>query len=142
MIELKENKLDIDTYLALRKSVNWKVLSYEQAKRALEHSMFTVVALDGNRPIGMGRIVGDGVVIDYIQDLVVRPDCQKSGVGRMIIERLIQYVKETKLENTEIMLCLMCAKGREKFYEKFNFIARPTYSLGPGMIQYISDKHN
>ena len=64
MVELKENKLDIDTYLALRESVNWKVLSYEQAKRALEHSLFTVVALDGNRPIGMGRIVGDGVVID------------------------------------------------------------------------------
>ena len=29
------------------------------------------------------------------------------------------------------------AKGREKFYKKHGFIARPTESLGPGMIQYI-----
>lgn len=36
-----------------------------------------------------------------------------------------------------MMLCLMCAKGREQFYEKHNFIARPTDALGPGMIQYI-----
>jgi GNAT superfamily N-acetyltransferase len=76
-------------------------------------------------------------VIDYIQDLVVRPEYQKDGVGRMIIERLIKYVKETKLPETEIMLCLMCAKGREEFYKKFDFIARPTDALGPGMIQYV-----
>ena len=29
------------------------------------------------------------------------------------------------------------AKGREKFYKKHGFIARPTESVGPGMIQYI-----
>ena len=36
-----------------------------------------------------------------------------------------------------MMLCLMCAKGREEFYTKHGFIARPTSELGPGMIQYI-----
>ena len=36
-----------------------------------------------------------------------------------------------------MMLCLMCAKGREVFYEKHGFTARPTRQLGPGMIQYI-----
>lgn len=137
MIELVENRLDINTYLELRASVNWKVLSNEQAEMALKNSLFTVCAYADGKPIGMGRIVGDGVVIDYIQDLVVRPEYQKDGVGRMIIERLIRYVKETKLPETEIMLCLMCAKGREEFYKKFDFIARPTDALGPGMIQYI-----
>ena len=142
MLTFVEDNKDVNIYLDLRKKVNWIELTTKQAQKALDNSLKIVTVYDDGEPIGMGRIVGDGVVIDYIQDLVVRPDCQKSGVGRMIIERLIQYVKETKLENTEIMLCLMCAKGREKFYEKFNFIARPTDSLGPGMIQYISDKHN
>ena len=137
MIILKENNLDIDTYLELRASVNWKTLSRPQAEKALAHSLFTVCAYEGDRPVGMGRIVGDGVVIDYIQDMVVRPDRQAKGIGRKVIERLIAYVKETKLEDTEIMLCLMCAKGREEFYKKFDFMARPTDSLGPGMIQYI-----
>lgn len=137
MIILKENTLDVETYLLLRESVNWKKLSRSQAKQALEHSLFTVCAYEEDKPVGMGRIVGDGVVIDYIQDLVVRPEEQSKGIGRMVIERLIRYVKETKLPETEIMLCLMCAKGREKFYQKFDFISRPTNTLGPGMIQYI-----
>lgn len=137
MIIFKENTLDVRTYLELRASVGWKQLLPEQAETALGRSLFTICAYDGERPVGMGRIVGDGVVIDYIQDLVVRPDVQSQGVGRQIIERLIRYVRETKMEDTEIMLCLMCAKGREEFYRKFDFIARPTPMLGPGMIQYI-----
>lgn len=137
MIIFKEDTLDVQTYLELRASVGWKQLLPEQAETALGRSLFTVCAYDGKRPVGMGRIVGDGVVIDYIQDLVVRPDVQSQGVGRQIIERLIRYVRETKMEDTEIMLCLMCAKGREEFYRKFDFIARPTPMLGPGMIQYI-----
>ena len=137
MVTLKENILDVETYLALRKSVGWKKLTLEQGKIALKNSIFTLCAYDGEKPIGMGRIVGDGVVIDYIQDLVVEPSVQKSGIGRIIIERLIEYVKESKIDDTEIMLCLMCAKGREDFYSKFNFVARPTNILGPGMIQYI-----
>lgn len=137
MIELIENKMDVDTYLGLRKSVNWKVLSDEQAKKALDRSLFTVCVYDDGKPIGMGRIVGDGVVIDYIQDLVVRPEYQGKGVGRMVIEHLIDYVKSSKIPDTEIMLCLMCAKGRENFYKRFDFIARPTEKLGPGMIQYL-----
>lgn len=137
MILLKENNLDVDTYLYLRKTVNWKSLTYEQGKKAIDNSLYTVCAYYEDVPVGMGRIVGDGVVIDYIQDLVVNPTWQDKGIGRLIIENLISYVKKTKLDDTEIMLCLMCAKGREKFYSKFQFISRPTDTLGPGMIQYI-----
>lgn len=137
MIELKENQLDVDTYLKLRESVNWKKLTKIQAERALAASLYTVCAYEAGKPIGMGRIVGDGVVIDYVQDLVVRPDAQLAGVGGKILDNLISYVKNTKIDNTEIMLCLMCAKGREDFYRKFDFIARPTDALGPGMIQYL-----
>jgi GNAT superfamily N-acetyltransferase len=137
MITLKENNIDTITYLKLREAVCWKKLSNKQAEMALKGSLYTICAYDGDTPIGMGRIVGDGVVIDYIQDLIVIPEYQKSGIGRIIIEKLIEYVKCSKIDGTEIMLCLMCAKGRESFYEKFNFIARPTDNLGPGMIQYI-----
>lgn len=137
MIELKENQLDVDTYLELRKSVNWKKITKLQAEKALSASLFTVCAYEDGKPVGMGRIVGDGVIIDYVQDLVVRPDFQLGGVGGKILERLISFVKDTKIDGTEIMLCLMCAKGREEFYKKYDFIARPTEALGPGMIQYL-----
>lgn len=139
MIIFKENSLDVDTYLTLRKSVKWKKLSYEQAKKALENSLYTVCAYEFDRPVGMGRIVGDGAVICYIQDLVVSPDAQASGIGGQIVEMLIEHVEGLRMEGTEMMLDLMCAKGREMFYEKHGFIARPTENLGPGMIQYLND---
>ncbi len=137
MVEIKDNTLDINTYLSLRASVDWKVLSEVQAEKALANSLFTVTAYIDKKIVGMGRLVGDGAVICYIQDLVVHPDYQKLGVGEVIMKRLISYVEDIRTDGTEIMLCLMCAKGREKFYEKYGFIARPTQDLGPGMIQYI-----
>ena len=137
MVTLTENSLDLETYLNLRASVGWKLLKESQAEKALKNSLLTLTAYIDNKPVGMGRIVGDGAVICYIQDLVVRPEYQKHGVGRVIMERLIEFVTNIKEKDTEIMLCLMCAKGREHFYEKFGFIGRPTEDLGPGMIQYI-----
>ncbi|MFQ9933443.1 MAG: GNAT family N-acetyltransferase [Lachnospiraceae bacterium] len=137
MITLKENTLDLDTYFSLRASVGWKLLTNTQAEKALKNSLITITAYENNVPVGMGRIVGDGAVICYVQDLVVHPDYQKLGVGRLIMERLIKFVSEVKEKDSEIMMCLMCAKGREHFYEKFGFVGRPTEDLGPGMIQYI-----
>ncbi len=139
MITFKENELDVDTYLALRESVNWKKLSIEQAKKALSNSLYIICAYDGERPVGMGRIVGDGAVICYVQDLVIRPDVQHMGIGGQILTRLKEYVDNLKSPNTEMMFALMCAKGREEFYKNHGFIARPTENLGPGMIQYLKD---
>lgn len=139
MIILKENEIELDTYLELRASVNWKVLNREQARLALENALYTVCVYDDDKPIGMGRIVGDGAVVMYIQDLIVHPDYQKKGIGKQLIEHLIDYVKGINPEGNEIMLCLMSAKGRESFYEKYGFISRPNDVLGPGMIQYIKD---
>ena len=80
MIEFLENQLELDTYLELRASVQWKVLSREQAQKALDNSLYTLCAYENGRPVGMGRIVGDGAVICYVQDLVIRPELQGSGL--------------------------------------------------------------
>lgn len=137
MLKLHENELDIDTYLNLRAAVGWKKLDNEQAIMALKNSIYTLTATIDDKVVGMARMVGDGAVICYIQDLVVHPSYQKLGVGQMLMEKLVGHAEEIKIQGTELMLCLMCAKGREGFYEKFGFIARPTENLGPGMIMYL-----
>lgn len=140
MIILIKNKLDVDTYLNLRASVGWKKLSPTQAQKALDNSLIVVCAYYGKRPAGMGRIVGDGAVICYIQDLLVHPDFQGMGIGNRILQELVRFVHSIREEGTEMMLDLMCAKDREMFYTKHGFIARPTPTLGPGMIQYLDDR--
>lgn len=140
MLRIEENTLDINTYLNLRAAVGWKKLSEEQAIKALKNSIYTVTATIDGKVVGMGRMVGDGAVICYIQDLVVHPSYQKLGVGEALMKSLVSFADSLRFEGTELMLCLMCAKGREGFYEKYGFVARPTENLGPGMIMYINNK--
>ena len=137
MIIFKENELDVDTYLYLRQQVNWKILTCNQAQRAIDNSLYILTVYDEDRPIAMGRIVGDGAVVSYIQDLIVIPSAQDKKIGSRLIEKLIKFVQSITEEGTEMMLCLMCAKGRENFYKHHKFIERPTDTLGPGMIQYV-----
>ncbi len=139
MITIKTNEITIEEYLDIRASVNWRELSRNQAEKALRHSLILVGAYEDDHLVGMGRIVGDGAVICYVQDLIVRPQYQKHNVGSQVLSTLIQYVEGIREEGSQMMLCLMCAKGREPFYEKHGFIARPTDTLGPGMIQYLRD---
>ncbi len=140
MITIQENSLTTVEYLAIRRKVGWKILRKEQAKKALENSLYVVAAYENDTLVGMGRIVGDGAVICYVQDLIVIPESQGNGIGSAILKRLTAYVEELRQEHSEMMLCLMCAKGRELFYEKHGFLARPTKQLGPGMIQYLRDE--
>ncbi len=137
MVELRQNELIVEDYLALRSRVHWKQLSVAQAARALENSLVIITAYQQNELVGMGRIVGDGAVICYVQDLIVVPEAQGMHIGSEILCRLKEYVNALRMEHTEMMFCLMCAKGRESFYEKHGFFARPTDVLGPGMMQYL-----
>ena len=116
LVTLVSNNVGVDTYLELRKAVNFKPLSRTQARKALDNSLYIVCA--------------------YI-DAKIHPDYQHYGIGSAIIEDLIEYVENLCEEGTEIMLDLMCAIGREPFYHKHEFISRPTDKLGPGMIRYI-----
>ena len=73
-----------------------------------------------------------------MQDLIIRPEVQGEGIGSLILETLRDFVVNIGFEGTTMMFDLMCARGREEFYKKHGFIARPTEDLGPGMIQYLS----
>lgn len=137
MLELRDNILDVDTYLYLREQVGWRRLTDNQAQCAVSNALFTVCAYLDGEPVGMGRIVGDGAVISYVQDLVVIPSAQAKHIGGAILEHLKEYVNSITEEGSRMMLCLMCAKGRESFYLSHGFVARPTDNLGPGMITYI-----
>ncbi len=140
MITIRENVITVSEYLDIRNQVNWKELLPNQAEKALANSLYTVGAYEDDQLIGMGRIVGDGAVICYVQDLIVIPKYQHRQVGSLLLSTLIEYVEQLRMEHSEMMLCLMCAKGREPFYMKHGFVARPNEALGPGMIQYLKEK--
>ena len=76
MIRIVEDLKNVDVYLSLRKQVGWIELDRQQAQKALDNSVKIFTVYDDDKPIGMGRIVGDQAVISYIQDLIVIPEYQ------------------------------------------------------------------
>lgn len=137
MIDIRSEKLSVSDYLELRARVGWQKLTDRQAELAIKNCLYMVTAYADGKLVGMGRVVGDGAVVNYIQDLIVSPEYHGQGIGSMLIEKMREFVIGLKQGDEKMMFCLMCAKGREEFYQKNGFTARPTDSLGPGMIQYL-----
>lgn len=116
---------------ALRRSVGWGVLSDFDSQAALDGSRFAVSAVSGGEPIGAARVVGDGRTAFYIQDVIVRPDFQGCGVGRALMEKVMEYIASAACEGA--IVGLMAAEGKEAFYERFGFHTRPNEREGAGM---------
>ena len=131
--DLFDNALTARDYIRLRDTQPWRKFSEVQVETALVNSLVTVAAICGDDIIGMGRLTGDGVTIFYIQDVIVLPEFQGQGVGKAIINRLIECVKEIALPGTNISIALFSEKGKEGFYQKFGFNALPNDMRGAAM---------
>lgn len=131
-MEYKENALQYEDYCRLRESVEWRLFSKEQMKNAVNNSVYTVTAVDGDQTVGMGRLTGDGMYY-MIADVVVRPDYQGQGIGNKIVNMLIAYVDEATPIGGRSSIQLIAEKGKEAFYEKVGFKIIPHEFCGSGM---------
>ena len=139
--ELTINNLCAKDFLRLRESAGWGNPPLEhQVEAGLKNSLFSVTATYNNQVIGMGRLVGDGFTICYIQEVIVLPEFQGKGIGKAIMERLISYISDNAIPNTYVTTGLFSAKGKEEFYEKFGFYIRPNDAGGAGMLMGVKSK--
>lgn len=95
---------------------------------ALKNSLFSVVAVEHDTVVGFGRIIGDGGLYFYIQDLIIHPEFQTKGLGKSLMKELMDYV--TANAKSGAFVGLLAAKGLEKYYERFGFKARDEDALG------------
>lgn len=137
MLEIKENVLSAEEFVDLRVLVGFSKVPLSQAKQALEKGLFNVTAICDGKTVGMGRLVGDGIMYWYIQDVCILPEYQGHRIGSTIVERLLRFVEESGVPGTETRVSLMAAKGKEEFYEKLGFSQRPNENRGAGMEKLI-----
>ena len=83
------HSITIDEYNDLRASVDFITIRENRARIALDHSLYTLIARENGRPVGMARVVGDGGYVYFICDVIVRPSHQSQGLGRYIIEHVL-----------------------------------------------------
>ncbi len=97
-----------------------------QAARALKHTLYSIAARDENqRIVGMARLIGDGAMRWVVEDVVVRDEYRGMGIGRELIQRLLDYIESQRLPGEVVGVDLMAAKGKEPFYAHFGFAIRP-----------------
>ena len=122
-----------DQFWKLFQTTGWNekyLLSSDELMRALRSSWYVLSAYNGERLVGFGRLVSDGILHAMIYELIVLPEYQGQGIGGKILEKLVKKCKESGVRDIQ----LFCASGKREFYEKRGFVVRSEDA--PGM-QYI-----
>ncbi|HDR4457541.1 GNAT family N-acetyltransferase [Bacillus cereus] len=135
--EIKSDIPTLEEYKYLCDSVGWtNYMNFEVAEISLQNSIYCIIVKDNNQIIGMGRIVGDGAIYFYIQDIVVHPEYQKNGIGKKIMNTLVEYLNQNAPDKA--FIGLFASQGKTSFYEKYDF---KDYSPNmTGMFTVISKK--
>ena len=126
---IKYNELSAEEFTELWETVWGNGPSPEQTRLAMEHTLFRVSVFDGPQIVAMARMIGDMGLDYYIKDVIVRPEYQGQGIGRMLIGEILQFVNDHGVEGTEIFVELCAMPDKIPFYEKFGFSANEAQRL-------------
>jgi aralkylamine N-acetyltransferase len=112
---------DENEIVDLYRAGGWWKEEYSSAElpALIKGSFLFAVAVDvkSGRAVGMGRVISDGVSDGYIQDLVVLPSCRGCGVGKQIVQTLVDECKKSGLT----WIGLIAEPETEPFYLPLGF---------------------
>jgi len=106
---------------------------YDKIKDAITQSYKVVTAWDCAKLVGAGRLLSDGICYGMIFDLGVLPEYQRMGIGKGMIEELLQ-------NNEHLRIHLTSTFGNEEFYRKNGFKRhRTAFAKYPFDSEYLID---
>ncbi|USB33961.1 GNAT family N-acetyltransferase [Paenibacillus sp. YPG26] len=136
--EMIERLPTVAEHQLLWESVGWGEVDIQMTEASIAGSIYGVVAIYQGVTVGMGRIVGDGAMYFYIQDVAVMPEHQASGVGGRILDQLLAYIRTSpRSSGGAPFIGLFASEGKERFYEKYGF---RDYSPGMTGMFMVMDK--
>jgi spermidine synthase len=109
--------------LALYRQAAWwdetadENLDLDILTRLIQGSHCFAVAVRSGAIIGMGRAISDGVSDAYIQDVAVREEYRKKGIGSSLVDMLIKRLQSDNIG----WIGLIAERGSQPFYKKFGF---------------------
>ena len=90
--------------------------SQRELSRMLAGSQAVISAWQGSRLVGFGRATSDGVFRAVLWDVVVAGDLQGRGLGRQVVEGLLQHPRLQGVERVYLM-----TTNSAGFYEQLGF---------------------
>ena len=133
------NELSVSEFIALRQMVNFQSLQEEQAKLILEKTTYIAAARYEGKCIGITRLIYDYGTDAYITDVIVNPEYQGLGIGKMLVEDVLNFIRKNSFSNVKVACSLYANKGKELFYKKLGFEDLPNDKYGHGMLLEIGD---
>lgn len=125
-------------YNFIRTSVGWSGYEFNEIEIGLKATLFCVCAYKQDKIVAMGRVIGDGILVFYIQNVIVLPEFQRKKIGTLVMDKIMGYINSKSVNNS--IVGLMSSTGKEDFYSKYGFIKRPNEKMGCGMTQFIKNK--
>ena len=117
-IEISETREPLlDQVIELYKANNWSAAEKPGALlEGLKHSHSLFTAWTDSRLVGLGNAISDGHLVVYYPHLLVHPDFQGKGIGRMIFAKLQEKYAGFHMQ-------MLTADGNSiDFYEKAGFV--------------------
>lgn len=108
-----------DELVALYNSVGWTTYTQDPQRLllALTRSLRVVSAREDGELVGLARIVGDGLTIVYLQDILVAPSHQRRGIGAALMNEALKPFADVR---QQVLLTDDEPRQRE-FYESMGF---------------------
>ncbi|SFS18149.1 DNA/RNA endonuclease G, NUC1 [Agrococcus baldri] len=129
MIVFEERVPSAAEQRAVAESVGWDDhFDWASLPASLHGSEHGVVAREGDRVVGVGRLVGDGVRYWYVQDVMVRPDAADQGIASGIVARLLARVR--RVAPAEAIVGLFASPEAVGVYEELGFVVATDDPLG------------
>ncbi len=112
-------QLDQNDLTALYAAVEWTAYTRDPARltAAVAASLHTVTAWDGDHLVGLARVVGDGLTIAYLQDILVHPEYQRRGIGRILFRQVFAPFADVRQK----VLLTDDEPAQQAFYEAMGF---------------------
>ena len=120
--------MPVDEYNRMRQAVGWKVLDRAQAQTGLDNSAYLTAAWDGDKPVGMARVVSDGGYMTLVADVMVLPEYQGKGVSKRMMTEIISLVKKNGKKALRLDALASNTPAR-RLYEKLGFEYRGKQNL-------------
>ncbi len=113
----EEKRFTKEQVQELFESVGWISARYPQRLyKALMHSSTVLTVWDGERLVGLARVLDDSEMLAQIHYVLVHPDYQGQGIAG----KMIEYIKE-KYKNFLYIEGMPEDKKNVPFYEKYGF---------------------
>lgn len=132
-----DNQLQAEDFIRLFAGAGWGELPWDMVETSLANSYATFSVKSGDKVIAMARLLGDGAMSFFLKDFVVEPEYQGSGIGRVLLIHVEEYIRAQLKPGWEGYLQLVSSKGKEGFYQKLGYAVHPHEHSGPGMSKWI-----